>query len=189
MANNNVIQQNIVQVCILKIAVAKHNKLSHPKNSLQNRQFSIFCYYLIYLHTGLIQLNKNKVIAWVFIMTLLISQSYAYASVPCESNGDSNSQQHDDMRTMRTMQNSMAKHVMTSDMQHSMQQQIVQQKNLAMDCCDQECSCPTGVFSSAMLTYFFTTSALNLVSKPSNFYLFSIQETFLPSLRKPPIIG
>jgi hypothetical protein len=137
----------------------------------------------------LIQLNKNKVIAWVFIMTLLISQSYAYASVPCESNGDSNSQQHDDMRTMRTMQNSMAKHVMTSDMQHSMQQQIVQQKNLAMDCCDQECSCPTGVFSSAMLTYFFTTSALNLVSKPSNFYLFSIQETFLPSLRKPPILG
>lgn len=124
-------------------------------------------------------------------MTLLISQSYAYASVPCESNGDSNSQQHDDMRTM---QNSMAKHVMTSDMQHSMQQhnmqqQNVQQKNMAMDCCDQECSCPTGVFSSAMLTYFFTTSALNLVSKPSNFYLFSIQETFLPSLRKPPIIG
>jgi hypothetical protein len=98
------------------------------------------------------------------------------------------------MRTMRTMQNSMAKHVMTSDMQHSMQQhnmqqQNVQQKNMAMDCCDQECSCPTGVFSSAMLTYFFTTSALNLVSKPSNFYLFSIQETFLPSLRKPPIIG
>lgn len=136
-------------------------------------------------------MNKNKVIAWVFIMTLLISQSYAYASVPCESNGDSNSQQHDDMRTM---QNSMAKHVMTSDMQHSMQQhnmqqQNVQQKNMAMDCCDQECSCPTGVFSSAMLTYFFTTSALNLVSKPSNFYLFSIQETFLPSLRKPPIIG
>ena len=132
-------------------------------------------------------------------MTLLISQSYAYASVPCESNGNSNSQQHDDMRTMRTMQNSMAKHVMTSDMQHSMQQQNmqqqnmqqqnVQQKNMAMDCCDQECSCPTGVFSSAMLTYFFTTSALNLVSKPSNFYLFSIQETFLPSLRKPPIIG
>ena len=124
-------------------------------------------------------------------MTLLISQSYAYASVPCESNGDSNSLQHDDMRTM---QNSMAKHVMSSDMQHSMQQQnmqqqSVQQKNMAMDCCDQECSCPTGVFSSAMLTYFFTTSALNLVSKPSNFYLFSIQETFLPSLRKPPIIG
>ena len=129
-------------------------------------------------------------------MTLLISQSYAYASVPCESNGNSNSQQHDDMRTM---QNSMAKHVMSSDMQHSMQQQNmqqqnmqqqnVQQKNMAMDCCDQECSCPTGVFSSAMLTYFFTTSALNLVSKPSNFYLFSIQETFLPSLRKPPIIG
>jgi uncharacterized protein involved in copper resistance len=149
----------------------------------------------------LIQLNKNKVIAWVFIMTLLISQSYAYASVPCESNGDINSQQHNDMHTM---QNSMAKHVMTSDMQHSMQQQNMQQqnmqqqsmqqqnmqqKNMAMDCCDQECSCPTGVFSSAMLTYFFTTSALNLVSKPSNFYLFSIQETFLPSLRKPPIIG
>lgn len=136
-------------------------------------------------------MNKNKVIAWVFIMTLLISQSYAYASVPCESNGDINSQQHNDMRTM---QNSMTKHVMTSDMQHSMQQQNVQQKNvqqknMAMDCCDQECSCPTGVFSSAMLTYFFTTSALNLVSKPSNFYLFSIQETFLPSLRKPPIIG
>ena len=129
-------------------------------------------------------------------MTLLISQSYAYASVPCESNGDINSQQHNDMHTM---QNSMAKHVMTSDMQHSMQQQNMQQqsmqqqnmqqKNMAMDCCDQECSCPTGVFSSAMLTYFFTTSALNLVSKPSNFYLFSIQESFLPSLRKPPIIG
>jgi hypothetical protein len=146
------------------------------------------------LHTGLIQLNKNKVIAWVFIMTLLISQSYAYASVPCESNEDMNSQQHDDLRTMRTMPNSMAKHVMSSGMQHSMQQQNiqqqnVQQKNMAMDCCDQECSCPTGVFSSAMLTYFFTTSALNLVSKPSNFYLFSIQETFLASLRKPPIIG
>ena len=124
-------------------------------------------------------------------MTLLISQSYAYASVPCESNGDINSHQHNDMRTM---QNSMTKHVMTSDMQHSMQQQNVQQKNvqqksMAMDCCDQECSCPTGVFSSAMLTYFFTTSALNFVSKPLGFYLFSIQETFLPSLRKPPIIG
>jgi len=119
-------------------------------------------------------------------VTLLISQSYAYASVPCESNGDVNSQQHN---AMLTMQNSMANHVMTSDMQHNMQQQTVQQKNMTMDCCDQECSCPTGIFSSVMLTHSFTTTAFNLVSKPSGFYLFSIQETFLPSLRKPPIIG
>jgi hypothetical protein len=106
-------------------------------------------------------------------VTLLISQSYAYASVPCESNGDVNSQQHN------AMQNSMANHVMTSDMQ----------QNMVMDCCDQECSCPTGIFSSVMLTHSFTTTAFNLVSKPAGFYLFSIQETFLPSLRKPPIIG
>ena len=119
-------------------------------------------------------------------MTLLISQSYAYASVPCESNANINSQQHNDMRTM---QNSMAKHVMSSDMPHNMQQQADQQKNMAMDCCDQECSCPTGIFSSAMLTHFFTTAGLNLVSKPAGSYLFSIQETFLPSLRKPPIIS
>jgi hypothetical protein len=126
------------------------------------------------------------VLTWVVIMTLLIGQSYAYGSLPCESNGEVSSQHYNDMVTMK---NSMVEHVMASDIPHNMQQQAVQQKNKAMDCCDQECNCPTGIYSSAMLTHLFTNAALKLVSKPSGFYLFSIQDTFLPSLRKPPIIG
>ena len=58
-----------------------------------------------------------------------------------------------------------------------------------MDCCDQQCSCLTGTCASVTLTHFITTTPLKLESESSSFYLFSIQDAFLPSLRKPPIIG
>lgn len=123
----------------------------------------------------------NKLMTWVLIMALLISQSYAYASVPCESNGNvSNQHAHD----MGAMDDSMMEHDMPSHMQHDMQQQ-----DFAMDCCDQECSCLTGACASVTLTHFMAVTAVNLVSNPSGFYLFSIQDTFLASLRKPPIIS
>lgn len=116
----------------------------------------------------------NKVMTWLLIMSLLISQTYAYASVPCEANSDATSQ----------LEHGMSNH-MPSHMQHDMQQQ-----ESAMDCCDnQECSCPTGTYSSVTLTHFVTVSSLNVVSNPSGFYLFSIQDAFLPSLHKPPIIS
>ena len=109
----------------------------------------------------------NRVMTWVLILALLVSQSYAYASVPCESNGSVTSQHHSDMDSM----------------DHSQEQEF------AMDCCDQECSCPTGACASVTLTHDITATSLQLVSDSSVFYLFSIPDAFLPSLRKPPIIG
>jgi hypothetical protein len=123
----------------------------------------------------------NKVMTWVLIMTLLISQSYAYASIPCESNRDATSQH---ISELDSMVHSLLETDMTNQMQHDMPQQDV-----AMECCDHDCSCPTGVCASAMLTHFFHATPLKLVSEPSGFYLFSKQDVFLPSLRKPPIIG
>jgi hypothetical protein len=118
----------------------------------------------------------NKVLTWVLIVTLLISQSYAYASVPCESNDVANSLHQMDMASVD--------HEMPSSMQHDMSKQ-----DFVMDCCDDECSCPTGTVSSVTLSHFKSVSAVNLVSQPAVFYPFSIQDAFLPSLRKPPIIG
>ncbi|WP_339722221.1 hypothetical protein [uncultured Paraglaciecola sp.] len=115
----------------------------------------------------------NKVLTWVLIVALLLGQSYAYASVPCESVDDLGSQHTNHMASMST-----------DEMQHQMPQQA-----LAMDCCDQDCSCPTGTCSSVTLSHFMIVTAVNIVSQPSVFYLFSIQDAFLPSLRKPPIIG
>lgn len=110
-------------------------------------------------------------------MALLASQSYAYAYVPCESTNIVSSQ-HDDM-DMVSME-----HEMPNPMQHNMAQ-----RTFVMDCCDQDCKCPTGTVSSVTLSHFNSACAVNLVSQPSGFYLFSIQDAILPSLRKPPIIG
>jgi hypothetical protein len=123
----------------------------------------------------------NKVMTWVLIMALLISQSYAYASVPCELNVDMTSQ-------LGPMDHNLPEHDMSSHMQQNMQKDT-QQQGFSMDCCDDECSCPTGTYSSVTLTHFNTGTALKLVSDPSGFYLLLLQDTFLPSLRKPPIIG
>jgi len=132
----------------------------------------------------------NKVMTWVLIMTLLISQSFAYASVPCEINGDSMSQHNNAMapQSLVRMDHTMPEHDMPNHMQHGMPQEMQQQK-FSMDCCDQECSCPTGTYSSVTLTHFTTAAASRLVSDSAGFYLFSIQDAFLPSLRKPPLIG
>jgi hypothetical protein len=118
----------------------------------------------------------NRVTTWVLIMALLISQSYAYASVPCESNGNVMSQNNHDMGMMVMMD-------------HSLPEHDTQQQEFVMDCCDEECSCPAGTYSSVTLTHFITASALRLVSAPSSFILVLIQDAFLPSLRKPPIFG
>jgi recombination DNA repair RAD52 pathway protein len=125
---------------------------------------------------------------WILIMVMLISQSYAYASVPCGSNADATSQHNNDMNAMIMSDHSLPEHDMQSHMQQDMQKNT-QQQEFSMDCCDEECSCPTGTYSSATLTHFITVTALRSVSEPSGFYLFLLQETFLPSLRKPPIIS
>jgi hypothetical protein len=135
----------------------------------------------------------NKVMTWVLIITLLISQSYAYASVPCELNGDVSTQLNKDMDGM---DHSMVEHDMSSHMQSEMQhdkqhstQHNTQQQAFAMDCCDQECNCPPATYSSATLTHFSTVTPAKFVSDSSGFYLFSIQDAFLASSRKPPIIS
>jgi hypothetical protein len=127
----------------------------------------------------------NKVSTWVLIMALLISQSYAYASAPCESNAHASRQHVDDMGSISLDPNvhSSLEAEMTNHMQQDMQQ------DMAMDCCDQECSCLTGTCASVIFTQFISVTAGNTVSDSSGFYLFLIQDAFLPSLRRPPIIG
>ncbi|WP_232788031.1 hypothetical protein [Paraglaciecola sp. MB-3u-78] len=128
----------------------------------------------------------NKVMTWGLIMALLIGQSYAYAVVPCESNAHASSQHIDDMGPMNQ---SLLESEMPNHMQHNMKQDTQQntlQQDMAMDCCDQECSCFTGTCASVTLSHFMTATALSVVADSSDFYLFSIQDAFLPSLRKPP---
>lgn len=131
----------------------------------------------------------NKVSTWVLIMALLISQSYAYAFAPCESNAHASRQHVDDMgsKSLDPKIHSQLEAEMTIHMQHNMEQDT--QQDMAMDCCDQECSCLTGTCASVTFTQFITVTAVNAVSDSSGFYLFSIQDAFLPSLRRPPIIG
>lgn len=128
----------------------------------------------------------NKVMTWVLIMALLISQSYAYAFVPCESNGLGSSQHnsHPTPKSVISMQHKQLMHDMPSHMQHDMQQQ-----KISMECCDQDCSCLTGTCASVTLTHSITAAALNTASDPSGFYHFMLQDTFLPSFLKPPIFS
>jgi hypothetical protein len=141
----------------------------------------------------------NKVMTWVMIIALLISQSYAYAFVPCESNGIVNSQHNEHKVSSNLVPNSLAPmqqtqlvHDMSKHMQHDTQQdtkQNTQQQEMSMQCCDQDCSCLTGTCASVTLTHSITATALNAVSNPSGFYLFILQYTFLPFFLKPPIIS
>jgi hypothetical protein len=135
---------------------------------------------------------------WVFIMALLFSQSYTYASVPCESNAHASNQHIDDMssqslasKTPRLLESDMPNHMQHNTHQKIKQnnQQDTQQQGMPMECCDQECSCLTGTCASVTLTHFTSATALNVVSGSSGFYLFQVQNAFLASLRKPPIIG
>ncbi|MFT7412177.1 MAG: hypothetical protein ACI9J4_000533 [Paraglaciecola sp.] len=124
-------------------------------------------------------------------MALLISQSYAYAFVPCEPNEHANtSRQHID--DTGAMPHNMLESDMPKHMRHNIKQntkQNTQQQDMSMDCCDQQCSCLTRTCASVTLTHFITATAINTVSDSSSFYLFSIQVVFLPFLRKPPIIS
>jgi hypothetical protein len=131
----------------------------------------------------------NKVTTWVLIMALLISQSYAYAFAPCESNAHASRQHVDDMGSISfgPKIHSPLEAEITNHMQHNMQ--LDMQQDMAMDCCDQECSCLTGTCASVTFTQFITITSVNAVSNSSVFYLFSIQDAFLPSLRRPPIIS
>jgi hypothetical protein len=133
----------------------------------------------------------NKVTTWVLIMALLISQSYAYAFAPCESNAHSSRPHVGDMdpESMDPMIHSSLEAEM--NIQHSMQMNTEQetQQDMAMDCCDQECSCLTGTCTSVTFTQFITFTAGNAVSDSLGFNLFLIQDAFLPSLRRPPITG
>jgi hypothetical protein len=128
----------------------------------------------------------NKVMTWVLIMALLISQSFAYAFVPCESNGLASSQHngHTTSNSSVIMQHNQPMHDMPDHMQHD-----TQQKRISMECCDQDCSCLTGTCASVTLTHAATAAALNTASDPSVSYLFILQDAFLPSLLKPPIFS
>lgn len=133
----------------------------------------------------------NKVMTWVVIMTLLISQSYAYASIPCEPNIDDSSVHDMHIGALTMTHHGMLESAMSNDMQQNTQQDSQQHKlqNVAMECCEQQCSCPNGACASVTLTDLLTATSLKLEADSSSFYLFSIQDTFLASSRKPPIIG
>ncbi len=128
----------------------------------------------------------NKVMTWVLIMALLISQSYAYSFVPCESNGLASSQHngHTTSNSSVTMQ-----HNQTMQDMHDHKEHDTQQKQISMECCDQDCSCLSGTCASVTLTHAATAAALNTASDPSGSYLFILQDAFLPSLLKPPIFS
>lgn len=126
------------------------------------------------------QLIKKMGVAWVVIVVLIISQSYVYASIPCEANGEPGHQQQTGIDPMLS---TMGTHNMPSELHHEMQQ------GFSMDCCDQECTCLNGTYSSATLTHFLGLTGLLPVTHASAFYLFSVQDAFLPSLRKPPILS
>jgi hypothetical protein len=119
-------------------------------------------------------------------MALLISQSYAYSSVPCESNGPASSQHngHTTSNSSVTMQHNQPMQDMPDHKEHD-----TQQKQISMDCCDQDCSCLSGTCASVTLTHAATAAALNTASDPSGSYLFILQDAFLPSLLKPPIFS
>jgi hypothetical protein len=128
----------------------------------------------------------NKVMTWVLIMALLISQSYAYSSVPCESNGPASSQHngHTTSNSSVTMQHNQPMQDMPDHKEHD-----TQQKQISMECCDQDCSCLSGTCASVTLTHAASTAALNTASDPSVYHLFILQDAFLPSLLKPPIFS
>lgn len=117
---------------------------------------------------------------WVLIMALFVSQSYAYAFAPCESMAHTSDQHNTDssITNLDTMDHSLHQADMANDML---------QQEMAMDCCDQECSCLTGTCTSVTFTHFIGASVFPVVTNSAGFYLFSLQDAFLPSLRKPPI--
>ena len=114
----------------------------------------------------------HKVLTWVLMVALLVGQSYAYALVPCESQPIASYQHNHDMQAMDH-----SEHSMTSE------------QTQPMPCCDQECNCPPGTCASVAISQVFNSHPLNLVSQASALYLLSIQDTYLASLRKPPIFS
>jgi hypothetical protein len=149
----------------------------------------------------------NKVMPWFMIIALLVSQSYAYAFIPCESNGFTNAQHDKHMDSNSLVPNSLVpmqynqvvhdmaehkQHNMQQDMQQETQQETLQEtqyQNTSMQCCDQDCSCLTGTCASITLIHSVHATVLNVVPDSAGFYLFILQDAFLPSFLKPPIIS
>jgi hypothetical protein len=143
---------------------------------------------------------KHKAIIWLVTVALFVNQTYAYAFVPCESIqafvglGDKPADA-DDSHEMshpiaHRMSHDMAEHQMPHQNDQRNDQQRTQQKHdCDNSCCDQECSCPVGTFSSALLMEFHTLHASTANAESISLYPFLLAELFLPSLRKPPIIG
>jgi hypothetical protein len=141
----------------------------------------------------------NKVMPWFMIIALLVSQSYAYAFIPCESNGFTNAQHDKHMDSNSLVPNSLVPmqynqvvHDMAEHKQHNMQQETQQEtqyQNTSMQCCDQDCSCLTGTCASITLIHSVHATVLNVVPDSAGFYLFILQDAFLPSFLKPPIIS
>jgi hypothetical protein len=102
------------------------------------------------------------------MMSLLFGQAFAYEA-PCASTGD--------------MDNNSG-HVMSHDMDMQMMA-----NTQVMDCCDEDCSCPLGTITSMALTNSACDLDSNTDLQNTSFYSFSIQDTYLPFLHKPPIIG
>lgn len=135
-----------------------------------------------------IRQSTNKIMPWIMIIALLISQSYAYALVSCESNDLVNSQHNEHMvfDNSEPMQHNQLELDMFEHM-HQNTQQDTQQQETSMQCCEQDCSCLTGTCASATLIHSSVVTASNTVSGPTVLYPFMLQDTFLPSFLKPPI--
>ncbi|MBL4631861.1 MAG: hypothetical protein JKY14_12135 [Paraglaciecola sp.] len=105
------------------------------------------------------QFMQYKVMTWVLIMTLLVSQSFAYASEPCVMS---------DMTAM-------------TDMSHD--------ESSDMDCCSDECPCPMATGSVKTMIHEIKIPPVNLVYCFTEFVSFSVLDVFPPLSQKPPIFS
>lgn len=116
-------------------------------------------------------LMKFKLVTYLLIAMLFVSQSFAYNAMACPSMTDSASM------NMHDVDNQHSTHDDGQDMS----------MNMSMDCCDDDCSCPIGACASTALTNSTTNSFIARNTLPFSYLAFSISDAFLPSLHKPPI--
>ncbi|MCY7296740.1 hypothetical protein [Alteromonas sp. a30] len=130
----------------------------------------------------------NKVIALATLLVLFISQSFAYASMPCLHMGFGSN--------MATMEN----HSMTSNMpmehklhaEHTMPDSAgndasgMEKAGMKMDCCD-DCNCPPGACATYALNRLHLADFQVSPMLFSSVYRFSMNESDPILPKRPPI--
>lgn len=132
-----------------------------------------------------------KLLHWTLILSLFVSQVILAANlVPCQHLANSNHQQHHDNSITHNKHDNhdkhLAHHLQMNEQNQTIHTEHMQHSKDASACCGDDCACSAFAFQSYTLTYHMLYQGNNPVSDAVIYAPFSVLETDLASLFKPP---